>query len=79
MLATIVDTKALGEAAVASLIAGIGITAAFAIFIFGVTRTADMLRADRRVLATATGALAALALAIVTASIVLGIVAMTSK
>ena len=61
MLATLVDTKALLQTVVASLIAGIGITAVFSILIFGVTRSADLSRDDRPLLATAAGVLAVVA------------------
>lgn len=79
MLATLIDTKALLQSVAASAVAGIGITAAFSIMIFGITRSATLIRDDRPVLATATGALAAVALIICAGGIVLGIVAMTSK
>jgi hypothetical protein len=79
MTATVVETKALLDTVIASMIAGIGITAVFAILIFGVTRSADMVRDDRPLLATAAGALAAIALLVVTTAIVLGIVVMTRK
>jgi hypothetical protein len=79
MLATIVETQDLLDTVVASFAAGVGITAAFAILIFGVTRSADMMRDERPLLATAAGGLAVIALLVVTASIVLGIVVMTSK
>jgi hypothetical protein len=79
MLATIVETKALLETVAASLIAGIGVTAAFSIVIFGITRSADMARDERPGLATAAGALAAFAGLVVVAAIVFGIVVMTQK
>jgi hypothetical protein len=77
--ATIVETQALLETVAASLIAGIGVTAAFSIVIFGVTRSAEMLRDERPLLATAAGGLAVLAGLVVTAAIVFGIVVMTQK
>jgi hypothetical protein len=79
MLATIVETKDLLETVAASLIAGIGVTAAFALLVFGLTRAADMTRDERPLLATAAGGLAAVALLVVIGSCVLGIVVMTSK
>ena len=79
MLATIVETQDLLDTVLASIVAGVGITAAFAILIFGATRSADMMRNERPLLATAAGGLAVIALLVVTASIVLGIVVMTSK
>jgi hypothetical protein len=79
MLATVVETKELLETVASSLIAGVGVTAAFSIVIFGITRSADMARNDRPVLATAAGGLAAIAGAVVIGAIVFGIVVMTSK
>jgi hypothetical protein len=79
MLATVVETKDLLYSVAASLIAGIGVTAVFSLIIFGVTRSAEMLRDDRPLLATAAGGLAAVALVVVVGAIVLGIVVMTRK
>jgi hypothetical protein len=79
MSATIVETQNLLETVAASLIAGIGVTAAFSIVIYGVTRSADLLRDERPLLATAAGGLALLAGLVVTAAIVFGIVVMTQK
>ena len=79
MLATVVETKNLLETVAASLIAGIGVTAAFSLVIFGVTRSADMVRDERPLLATAAGGLAVLAGLVVIAAIVFGIVVMTTK
>jgi hypothetical protein len=79
MVASVVETKELLETVVASLVAGIGVTAAFSLVIFGVTRSADMARNERPMLATAAGGLAVLAGAVVIAAIVFGIVVMTRK
>jgi hypothetical protein len=79
MIATVVETKALLETVAASLIAGIGVTAAFSIVIYGVTRSADLTRDERPLLATAAGGLATLAGLVVIAAIVFGIVVMTQK
>jgi hypothetical protein len=79
MIATIVETKELLQTVAASFVAGVGVTTVFAILVFGVTRSADMVRDERPLLATAAGALAAIALLVVTATIVVGIVVMTSK
>jgi hypothetical protein len=79
MVATVVETKELLQTVAASLIAGIGVTAAFSILIFGFTRSADMAREERPALATAAGGLAVLAGAAVIAAIVFGIVVMTKK
>jgi hypothetical protein len=79
MIATIIETKALLETVAASLVAGVGVTAAFSIAIFGITRSADMVRDERPLLATAAGGLALLAGLVVTGAIVFGIVVMTQK
>jgi hypothetical protein len=79
MVASVVETKELLETVVASLVAGIGVTAAFSLVIFGVTRSAEMARNERPMLATAAGGLAVLAGAVVIAAIVFGIVVMTRK
>jgi uncharacterized membrane protein YidH (DUF202 family) len=79
LIATVVETKELLQTIAASLVAGVGITTAFAILIFGATRSADMVRDERPLLATAAGGLAVVALVLVIATIVLGIVVMTSK
>ena len=79
MIATVVETKALLDTVLASVIAGVGVTTVFAILIFGVARSAGMVREERPVAATAAGGLAVIALLVVTAAIVLGIVVMTSK
>jgi hypothetical protein len=78
-VATVVETKDLLETVVASLITGIGVTAAFSIVIFGISRSADAARDERPILATAAGGLAALAGLVVIAAIVFGIVVMTQK
>jgi uncharacterized membrane protein YidH (DUF202 family) len=79
MLATIVETQDLLKTVAASFVAGVGITAAFAILVFGLTRSADMVRDERPLLATAAGGLAAIALVVVIAAIVVGIVVMAKK
>ena len=79
MLATVVETKELLETVAASLIAGVGVTAAFSLVIFGVVRAGDMARQERPLLSTAAAALAVLGGAMVIAAVVFGIVVMTSK
>ena len=79
MIATVVETKDLLATVLASVIAGVGVTTVFAILIFGVARSADMVRDDRPAAAAAAGGLAVIALLVVAAAIVLGIIVMTSK
>jgi hypothetical protein len=79
VLGTVVDTTALAKVVLASLIAGIGVTLAFALAILGATRFADMRRDDRMLEAGAFGALATIALAVCVAAVVLGIIVMMTK
>jgi hypothetical protein len=79
MLATVVETQELIDTVIASVVAGVGVTAMFALLVFGTIRSAEMVRDERRLLATAAGGLAVLCFLVVTASLVLGIVVMTSK
>ena len=79
MLASIVDTGALLKLLWTGALAGVGVTAVFAIAIVGATRAVDMSRDGRPVEAAVFGIVGALALAVVAAAIVLGIVVMTQK
>jgi cytochrome c biogenesis protein CcdA len=79
LLATIVDPKDLWQTVVASIASAVGITVIFSLAIYGATRFADLSRDERRVAATASGALAILSLLATLAAIVFGIVVMTTK
>ena len=79
MLATLVDTAALAKVVVASLIAGVGVTVAFAFAIVGATRFTEMRQNARTVEAGAFAVLATVALVTCVAAIVVGIVVMTTK
>jgi hypothetical protein len=79
MIATILQTTDLLETVVASLVAGVGITAAFSVAIWGGARFVDLNRGGRPLAAGVAGALGALALVVTLAGVVVGIVAMTSK
>jgi cytochrome c biogenesis protein CcdA len=79
MIATVVETKELLQSVAASLIAGIGVTAVFSVVVFAVTRTGDMVREERPLMAAVAGALAVLMGLVVTAVVVFGIVVMTQK
>jgi hypothetical protein len=78
-MAVLVDTRELAETVVASLVAGVGATVVFSIAIWGAARFADLNRSERPVAAGGAAALTILALAATAASVVLGIIAMTSK
>ena len=79
MTATLVETQQLVETVVASLIAGIGVTAVFAIAIWGGARFAEHNRNDRPLAAGGAAAVAVIALLGTLGAVVLGIVVMTSK
>jgi hypothetical protein len=78
-MATIVETKELLETVIASLIAGVGVTAVFSVAIWGGARFVDFSRDGRPVAAAAAVAVGVLALATTLAAVVFGIVVMTSK
>jgi hypothetical protein len=79
ILASLVEGKALLETVLASVVAGIGVTFAFSVAIWGVGRFGELGREERPLAAGGALAVAALALACVGAAIVFGIVVMTSK
>ncbi|TMK58028.1 MAG: hypothetical protein E6G51_04435 [Actinobacteria bacterium] len=79
MIATIVHTDELLQTIAASVIAGIGVTFAFSVGIWGAGQFIELSRNERPVAATAALAMGGLALACVAASIVIGIIVMTSK
>jgi hypothetical protein len=78
-LATIVDWKTLGEVALASIIAGVGVTLSFSLAILGATRMVDLRRDGRAIEAGAYAALLIVALAVSAAAVTFGVVVMTSK
>jgi len=78
-MATIVQTGDLVKTVIASLVAGVGITAIFSVAIWSGARFADLNRGGRPIAASAAGALGVLALAATLAAVVFGIVVMTSK
>jgi len=79
MSATIVESRALLETVIASVVAGVGVTLVFSIAIWGVARFVDLSRGERPVAATAAAAVAAVALAATAAVLVVGILVMTGK
>lgn len=78
-VAVIVQTNELLQSVVASLVAGVGVTFAFSVAIWGAARFADLNRGERPVAAAAAAAVGALALAVTLAAVVVGIVVMTKK
>ncbi|HEX3239154.1 MAG TPA: hypothetical protein VHR18_03335 [Solirubrobacterales bacterium] len=79
ILASLVEGKELLETVVASVVAGIGVTFAFSVAIWGVGRFADLSREERPLAAGGALAVGGLGLVVVGAALVFGIVVMTSK
>jgi hypothetical protein len=78
MLATIVETGDLVMTVIASVVAGVGVTAVFSVAIWGGARFADLSRDGRPLAAGAAAAVGVLALAVSLAAVVFGIVVMTA-
>lgn len=79
MIATIVQGKALWQTVVASVVAGVGITFAFSVGIWGTGQFVELSRNDRQGAATLAGLVALLGFLVVAAAVVVGIVVMTHK
>ena len=79
MIATIVDGKDLWQTVAYSAAAGIGITLIFSLGIYGSTRFADFSRDGRRLEAALAGGLAIIAMLATIATLVGGIIVMTTK
>lgn len=78
-MATIVQTGDLVKTVIASVVAGVGVTAIFSVAIWGGVRFVDLNRSGRPAAAGAAAALGLLALAGTVAAVVVGMVVMTSK
>ncbi|HET9163912.1 MAG TPA: hypothetical protein VFN89_10805 [Solirubrobacterales bacterium] len=78
-MAEIVQTKELVETVIASLVAGVGVTAIFSMAIWGGARFVDLSRSGRPVAAGAAATLCGLALVVTLGAVAAGIVVMTSK
>ncbi len=78
MLAVVVETKELAQTALASVVAGVGITIVFSVAIWGAARFVDLSRDDRPIAAAAAATLGLLALAATLATVGVGLVVMTS-
>ncbi|HEU5252212.1 MAG TPA: hypothetical protein VFU16_02665 [Solirubrobacterales bacterium] len=79
MIATIVHTDELLQTILASVVAGIGVTFAFSVGIWGAGQFVELNRGERPVAATAALVVSGFALLCVGAAIVVGIVVMTDK
>lgn len=75
----VVDWAALSDVVLASLVGGIGVTAAFAIGLYGAVRAVDARREGQLPLAYGYWTLMTVALVIVLASVVFAIVVITNK
>ncbi|MGD9737049.1 MAG: hypothetical protein AB7V58_15805 [Solirubrobacterales bacterium] len=78
-LASLVEGKALLQTVVAATVAGLGVTFAFSVAIWGFGRSAELGIEERRLAAWTAAAVGALALLVVLTAIVFGIVVMTHK
>lgn len=79
MIATLVQGRDLIETVIASIVAGVGVTFAFSVAIWGAGRFADLSRDEKPLAAGAAAVATGLALAFVAAAVVAGIIAMSSK
>jgi hypothetical protein len=79
MIATLVEWKDLWQTVVASVGAGVGITFAFSVGIWGTGQFVELSRGDRQGAATLAGLVALLGFLVVAAAVVVGIVVMTHK
>ncbi len=79
MIATLVEWQQMAETVVASVIAGVGITFAFSVGIWGAGRFVDLSRNERPLAAGAAAVAASVALTVVAAAVVFGIIVMTRK
>jgi MFS family permease len=75
----IADPGKLAQVVVYSLIAGVGVSAVFAIAVSGAAGLLDALRDRRRAAAAGWAAVATLGIAIAVAAIIIGVVVMTTK
>lgn len=78
-MAVIVQGKELLQSVIASVVAGVGVTLAFSMAIWGAVRFVDLSRGDRPLAAAGAVLVAVVALAVTVGAIVVGIVVMTSK
>jgi len=79
MIATIVAGRELWQTVVASVVAGVGVTFAFSVAIWGFGQFTELSRNERPVVATFAAITGVLALASVAGAVIVGIVVMTHK
>jgi len=78
LVGTVVEWAELGKTIAASFLAGVGVTAAFAVAILGAAQFSERRRSGETLAAGAAGALAVLALALCVTGIVFGLIVMLS-
>jgi hypothetical protein len=78
-MAVIVETEELLHTVIASMVAGVGITAVFAVAIWGAARFVDFSLDERPLAAAGAAVLGILALLATLAAVAVGLVVMTSK
>jgi hypothetical protein len=78
-MAVVVQTKELLQTAIASIVAGVGITAVFSLSIWGAARWVELSRSERHVAAGGAAVVGIAALAVTLGAVVIGIIVMTSK
>lgn len=79
MIATIVQTKELWQTVVASVVAGVGVTFAFSVGIWGAGQFTELTRNERPLAAVVAAIAASLAFTAVAAAVIVGIIVMTHK
>jgi hypothetical protein len=79
MIATIVESKDLWQTVVASVVAGVGVTFAFSVGIWGAGQFIELNRNGRSLAAAGAAAVGVLALLLVAAAVIVGIIVMTHK
>ena len=77
MIATIVHTDELLRTIAASVVAGIGVTFAFSVGIWGAGQFTELSRNERPAAATAAAVVGAMAFACVAAAVILALIVMT--
>jgi hypothetical protein len=79
MIATLVQGKELLQTVAASVVAGVGVTFAFSVAIWGIGESSELSRNGRPLGAAVAAVAASVALTCVAAALVGGIIVMTSK
>jgi hypothetical protein len=77
-MAVIVESKELLETVIAALVAGVGVTTAFSLSIWGAARFIDLNGQERPLAAFGAAAVGILAFAVTMGAIVIGMIVMTS-